>query len=209
MKIKIKNMSKVIKGVTVLENISMELESGYIYGLQGKNGSGKTMLMRAICGLIYPSAGEIEIDGEVIGKHCSFPKSIGALIENPSFLSNYTAFENLRLLASIRNLISEQDIKNAIRSVGLDEKDKRKYRKFSLGMKQRLGIACAIMEHPSIIVLDEPFNALDDSGVEMIRNLIIRLKKEGALIILASHEREELERLSDRIFVIAEGKVAE
>lgn len=207
MKIKICDLSKNIKGNMVLENVSMELESGHIYGLQGKNGSGKTMLMRAICGLIYPSSGVIDIDGKILGKDISFPPSIGVLIENPSFLGNYTAFENLRLLAAVKGEIGDTEIKEAITDVGLNPQDHRKYKKFSLGMKQRLGIACAIMEHPDIIVLDEPFNALDDAGVELIRNLIINLKNEGALVILACHDRNELENLSDEIFVMAEGRM--
>lgn len=207
MKIKICDLSKNIKGNMVLKNISMELESGHIYGLQGKNGSGKTMLMRAICGLIYPSSGGVDIDGKILGKDISFPPSIGVLIENPSFLGNYTAFENLRLLAAIKGKIGDTEIKKAIMDVGLNPQDHRKYKKFSLGMKQRMGIACAVMEHPDIIVLDEPFNALDDAGVELIRNLILNLKNEGALIILACHDRNELENLSDEIFVMAEGRM--
>lgn len=207
MKIKICDLSKNIKGNMVLENVSMELESGHAYGLQGRNGSGKTMLMRAICGLIYPSSGVIDIDGKILGKDISFPPSIGVLIENPSFLGNYTAFENLRLLAAVKGEIGDAEIKKAIMDVGLDPQDHRKYKKFSLGMKQRLGIACAVMEHPDIIVLDEPFNALDDAGVELIRNLILNLKNEGALIILACHDRNELENLSDEIFVMTEGRM--
>lgn len=209
MKVKISGLSKSIKGNKVLDNISMELQSGHIYGLQGKNGSGKTMLMRVICGLVYPENGEINIDGKILGKDISFPQSVGVLIENPSFLSNYTAFENLKLLAAIKGKIKDDEIKKAIMDVGLDPQDSKKYKKFSLGMKQRLGIACAIMEHPDLIILDEPFNALDQSGIELIRNLIVKLKHEGALVILACHDRDELENLSDEIFVMAEGRMIE
>lgn len=209
MKMKISGLSKSIKGNKVLDNISMELESGKIYGLQGKNGSGKTMLMRVICGLVYPERGEINIDGKILGKDISFPQSVGVLIENPSFLSNYTAFENLKLLAAIKGKIKDDEIKKAITDVGLDPQERKKYKKFSLGMKQRLGIACAIMEHPDLLILDEPFNALDQTGIELIRNLILKLKQEGALIILACHDREELENLSDEIFVMTEGRLAE
>lgn len=209
MKMKISGLSKSIKGNKVLDNISMELESGKIYGLQGKNGSGKTMLMRVICGLVYPERGEINIDGKILGKDISFPQSVGVLIENPSFLSNYTAFENLKLLAAIKGKIKDDEIKKAIIDVGLDPQERKKYKKFSLGMKQRLGIACAIMEHPDLLILDEPFNALDQTGIELIRNLILKLKQEGALIILACHDREELENLSDEIFVMTEGRIAE
>lgn len=209
MKVKIRNLSKYLKGYKVLDAVTMEMQSGHIYGLQGKNGSGKTMLMRAICGLIHPSTGEIEIDGDILGKNISFPKSIGVLIENPSFLANYTAFENLKLIASIQGIITDEEIRDAVKKVGLDPTDKRKYKKFSLGMKQRLGIACAIMEHPQMIILDEPFNALDSSGVTLIRDLIIQLKNEGALIILACHDREELQNLSDEIFVMDAGRMVE
>lgn len=209
MRVKIKDVSKSIKGNLVLDSISIDMEAGKIYGLQGKNGSGKTMLMRAICGFIHPTTGEVEINGEILGKQISFPPSIGVLIEHPAFLANYTAFDNLKLLATIQGIISDSDIKEALQKVGLDPNDKRKYKKFSLGMKQRLGIACAIMEHPQIVVLDEPFNALDVSGIELIRNLILALKKEGTLIILACHDLEELKNLSDEIFVMNDGKVVE
>ena len=209
MKIKISDLSKSIKGNKVLDNISMELESGNIYGLQGKNGSGKTMLMRAICGLIFPNSGKINIDGKILGKDISFPESVGVLIENPSFLSNFTAFENLKLLAAIKGKINDDEIKQSLIEVGLNPEDNKKYKKFSLGMKQRLGIACAIMEHPDLVILDEPFNALDQMGVELIKDTILKLKYEGALVILACHDREELEMLSDEIFVLTEGRVVE
>lgn len=209
MGIVIQNLTKTIKGTAVLDHISLQMENGTVYGLQGKNGSGKTMLMRAICGLILCEEGSIEIDGKVMGKEISFPESIGVLIENPAFLSNYTGFQNLQLLASIRRTAGEQQIRQALEDVGLNPNDKRKYRKYSLGMKQRLGIACAIMENPAIVVLDEPFNALDASGVEMIKRVILRLKESGTLVILACHDLEDLEFLSDKIFVMNGGKLCE
>ena len=207
MNIKISNVNKTIKKAVILENINLEFESGRIYGLRGSNGSGKTMLMRAICGLIIPESGEINIDGDVLGKDISFPQSIGALIENPSFISSYTGFRNLKLLASIQNKISDDDIRCAIKTVGLNPDDKRTFRKYSLGMKQRLGIACAIMENSDIIILDEPVNALDESGIELVRKILKEQKERGVLIIIACHDRAELEYLSDEIYEIYEGKI--
>lgn len=209
MEIKINDVSKVIKGNTVLDHITMEMKSGNIYGLWGINGSGKTMLMRAICGLIKPSSGTIEIDGVVLGKEFSFPENIGVMLENPSFLSGYTGYENLKLLTAIKDVIGPKEIRMALTAVGLDPDDKRKYKKFSLGMKQRLGIACAIMEDSELIILDEPFNALDDAGVSLVKKIIINLKKKGKLIILSCHDKEELETLSDKIFRLRDGKFYE
>lgn len=206
MGIVISNLSKTIKSAEVLKNISLVFEKGKIYGLRGKNGSGKTMLMRAICGLILPSEGTIEINGEKLGEEISFPKSIGALIESPSFISNYTGFKNLKIIASINNRISDQEIKAAITQVGLDPEDKRVFRKYSLGMKQRLGIACAIMEKPEIIVLDEPNNALDEKGILLIREILLGLK-DKAIIIVACHDKEELDLLADEIYSMNDGKI--
>lgn len=208
MQIKINNLTKKIHGTTVLDNISLEFSSNKIYGLSGKNGSGKTMLMRAISGLIKPTTGEIIIGDGIMGKDFSFPPSIGVLIENPAFIPKYTGFKNLKLLASIRNKISDSEIKQTLNDVGLDPEDKRPYRKYSLGMKQRLGIACAIMESPEIILLDEPINALDESGVSLIKELLLRLRN-NAIIIISCHDREELEYLSDEIFVMSEGRIIE
>ena len=207
MKIEIRNYSKIIKKKTILNNINLTLNSGMIYGLRGINGSGKTMLIRAICGLIYPTSGEIAIDGEIIGKDISFPRSIGVLIESPAFLPNYTAFDNLKQIASIKNEIEDYEIRKIIRDVGLIADDKRTFRKFSLGMKQKLGIAAALMESPDILILDEPFNALDDVSVERTKNLILREKERGAVVILACHDVSALKSLSDRIIYIEEGRI--
>ena len=207
MKIEIRNYSKIIKKKTILNNINLTLNSGMIYGLRGINGSGKTMLIRAICGLIYPSSGEIAIDGEIIGRDISFPRSIGVLIESPAFLPNYTAFDNLKQIASIKNEIEDYEISKIIRDVGLVPEDKRTFRKFSLGMKQKLGIAAALMESPDILILDEPFNALDDVSVERTKKLILREKERGAIVILACHDVSVLKSLSDRIIYIEEGRI--
>lgn len=209
MKIEVKDYTKVIKGVTILDNVNITLESGKCYGLKGKNGSGKTMLMRAICGLIHPTKGHVSIKEEVLGKDISFPRSIGVLIENPAFIANYTGLKNLELLASIKKEIGTEEIRNTIEAVGLEPDDKRKYRKYSLGMKQKLGIAAAFMEKPDIIILDEPINAIDESGVEKVKALIADAKERGAVIIVACHDAEELEELSDEIICISEGRISE
>ena len=209
MRVEVKDYVKTIGKATVLDHVSYTFKSGKIYGLRGKNGSGKTMLMRAICGLINPMEGCVCIDGKIIGKDISFPESAGVLIENPGFISGYTAFQNLKTIASIQNRISDEEIKAVILAVGLDPEDTRKYRKFSLGMKQRLGIASAVMENPALILLDEPTNALDESGVVMVRELLEKQKKNGAVIIVASHDKEELELLTDEILIIENGKIKE
>ena len=207
MKIEIKNYTKIIKGSTVLDNINAVFESGKIYGLKGKNGSGKTMLMRAISGLIRPSSGGVIIENEVLGRDISFPRSIGVLIENPAFLANETGFSNLRMLADLGEGVSNEDIEAVLSELGLDPKEKKSYKKYSLGMKQKLGIAAAVMEHPDIIILDEPINALDQDSVETVKKIIIRERDRGAVIILACHDTEELEYLSDEIVCIHEGKI--
>lgn len=204
--IELKNVTKIIKGVTILDNINITMHSGKVYGLKGKNGSGKTMLMRAIAGLIR-TKGVIDIDGKILGKDMSFPESIGVLIENPAFISNYTGFMNLKILASIQNKIGDEDIRDVLRQVQLDPDDKRTYRKYSLGMKQKLGIAAAYMERPDIIILDEPINALDEAAARQIHVILDEQKKRGALIIIACHDKEELELLADEIIEISEGKI--
>ena len=206
MYIELKNVSKKIKGIDILDDVSLRMESGKIYGFRGKNGSGKTMLMRAIAGLIKVT-GTVDINGRILGKDEMFPPSIGILIENPSFISNYTGFENLKTLASIRKRIDDNRIRETLTEIGLDPDDKRTFHKFSLGMKQRLGIAAAIMENPDIIILDEPINALDDTGTEQIRDILIRHRERGALIIIACHDADELNFLSDEIIEIVQGQI--
>lgn len=207
MKIIVQNYTKKIKNNVVLDNVSVEMQSGFVYGLKGVNGSGKTMLMRAICGLIYPTSGKVIIDDKVIGKDISFPESVGILIENPAFLKNYTGFGNLKLLAEIQNKIDDNTIRQVLDNVGLDPDDKRVYRKYSLGMKQKLGIAAAVMESPEIIILDEPLNALDAEGVNRVKNIIAEQKEKGALIIVACHNANELIEISDYIISIENGSI--
>lgn len=207
MRVILDHVSKEFKGVPVLDDICLELESGNIYGIRGSNGSGKTMLMRAISGLIYASSGNVIIGNVILGKDISFPPSVGLLLENPDFIATYTGYKNLQLLAQIKGKASPEDIREALVRVGLNPDDKRIYGKYSLGMKQRLGIACAIMEKPDLILLDEPVNALDDRGILLVREILREEKKRGALIILACHDKEELELLADEILYIAEGRI--
>ncbi len=208
MKIEIRNVTKVIKKTRVIDNVDITFEGGKIYGLSGKNGCGKTMLMRLISGLIYPTEGEVVIDGKILGKDCSFPKSIGLLIENPAFLEEYTAYENLRMLNGVGgNRLDKEEILSLIKSVGLDPHDSRKYYKFSLGMRQRLGIAAAIMGKPDVILLDEPINAIDEDGVSEIRDLIRSLSDEDRIIIIACHDKEEMEYMADEIIYMKDGKI--
>lgn len=207
MVLEIKDYTKVIKHNTILDNVNLNFVGGNIYGLRGVNGSGKTMLIRAICGLIYPSAGEVSINGETLGKDISFPRSIGVLIEAPAFLPNYTGYKNLKLLADIKGKATDERIGEVLELVGLNKDDKRTYRKFSLGMKQKLGIAAAIMEEPDIVILDEPFNALDAETVEKVKELIIKEKQRGALIILACHDAAALVDLSDTVITIENGRI--
>ena len=205
--VRLEDYCKSFKSAEVLKNINLTLESGKVIGLKGKNGSGKTMLMRAISGLILPTSGKVYINDKELGRHISFPPSIGILIENPSFISNYTGFKNLKILASIQNRISDDEIRDAIRKVGLDPDDKRTFKKYSLGMKQRLGIAADIMERPDIVILDEPINALDEAGAGLIKGLLDELKANGSLIIIACHDTEELNYLSDEIYEIYDGEI--
>ena len=205
--IEIKDLTKSFDGVEVLSHISMTLEKGKIYGLVGRNGSGKTMLMKHILGFVSPTSGSITIDGKVLGKDIDAPDNIGAIIENPGFLPGYSGFRNLKMLASIRHKISDEEIKNAIRLVGLDPESKKHVGKYSLGMRQRLGIAQAIMEDPDILLLDEPLNGLDNEGVEEIRKVLLSLKEKGKLIILASHSKEDIQILCDTVFRMDHGKI--
>lgn len=207
MKIIIKDFTKKLSHNYVLNDINLELVSGKIYGFVGKNGSGKTMLMRAICGLILPTTGHVEIDGKILGKDISFPNNVGALIENPGFISSYSGFKNLKVLAQIKNKISNDKIIEALKNVGLEPNDKKSFRKYSLGMKQKLGIAAAIMEEPELLILDEPFNGLDEDSVDKVRNLILKRKNENNIIILSCHDSQEIEKLCDEIVEIKTGKI--
>ena len=205
--IELNNVCKKIKGNMVLDDISIKMISGRIYGFQGVNGSGKTMLMRVVSGLIRPTSGTVRINEKVLGKDIAYPENMGLLIENPAFLDGYSGFENLKILASMKKKVSDNDIKKIIQDVGLDPNDKKKYRKYSLGMKQRLGIAGAVLEDPDFIILDEPTNALDSNGVEMVKSMIQKHKQRGALIILSCHDFSVLDEMSDEITILENGKI--
>lgn len=207
MTVNVVDYTKVLRKNVVLDNINYSFKSGKIYGLCGRNGCGKTMLLRAIAGLILPTEGYVGIDNKVIGKDIEFPESVGLIIENMTMLTEYTAFQNLKLLAKIKKIATDEDIINALSAVGLDHNDKRTVKKFSLGMKQKLNIAQAIMERPKLLLLDEPTNALDEESIRDIRNVLIELKQQGSLIIIASHNKEDIDSLCDEIIEISNGKV--
>jgi ABC-2 type transport system ATP-binding protein len=207
--IQVQNATKILKGRTVLDNVNLTLEKGGVYGFFGSNGSGKTMLFRAVCGLIRLTSGEINIFGKKIGREESFPENLGVIIETVGFWAEYTGLKNLKMLASIQHKIGEDEVRTAISRVGLDPNDKRTYRKYSLGMKQRLAVAQAVMEHPDLLVLDEPTNALDEDGVALIRNVILEENKRGATVLIASHNKEDLLKLCGKQFKMAEGRLKE
>ena len=206
--ITVEGLGKKIKGTVILHDVNMTLEPGRIYGLRGRNGCGKTMIMRSLCGLLIPDKGTVTIDGEVLHRDIKFPRSVGVLIENPSFLPQYTGYRNLRMLARLTGGISDSDIRTALMRTGLDPDDSRTYRKYSLGMKQKLGIANAIMGEPDVIILDEPINALVEQTVENIKTELLKLRDAGKVIVIACHDRDELEFLSDIIYEIKDGTVA-
>ena len=202
----IENLSKTIKNNKILDNVNLTFESGHVYGLVGRNGSGKTMLLRAICGLIFPDSGKVIIDGKQLHKDISFPEICGIIIENTDLLPNFSAFDNLKMLSEIKNTANDNMIKSAIKSVGLDPDSKKKVKTFSLGMKQRLSIAQALFEDPDILLLDEPTNALDEDGVNDVRRILLEQKKKNKLIIIASHNKEDISLLSDTVISVSNGR---
>ncbi|MGN0393983.1 MAG: ABC transporter ATP-binding protein [Coprococcus sp.] len=204
--VRLENVSKDIKGVRVLKNISYEFKNGIIYGLSGCNGSGKTMLLRMIAGLIRPTEGTVYIGDNILKKDIDYPPHIGVLIENPNFWEQYTGFEVLKMLANIKKEINNEEIRNAMLRVGLEPDDKRTVKKYSLGMKQKLGIAQAIMEKPTILLLDEPTNALDKKSIETVRNIMHEEAKRGAIVIIASHNVMDLD-ICDEILELEEGSI--
>lgn len=207
MMIKMEDISKNIKGAYVLEHINLEFSSGTIYGIVGQNGSGKTMLLRAIAGLIQPTSGKIYINDKQLHKELSFPPNMGILIEKPELLNYLTGMENLMLLAGIRNVVSKNQIEAYMKKFGLDPASKKTVKKYSLGMKQKIGIIQAIMEEPELMILDEPFNGLDEATVEMLYEIFREYREAGKLLILTSHHKEDIERLCDKIIKLQEGKV--
>ncbi|KIR02619.1 ABC transporter, ATP-binding protein [Lachnospiraceae bacterium TWA4] len=201
----VRHANKYFGAIHVLKDISVEFVSGQIYGIIGRNGSGKTVLFKSICGLIPVTNGEITVDGQVIGKDIDIPEDIGIIIETPGFLNQFNAYDNLKYLARIRGKIGKKEILETLDRVGLSDTGRKKVKKFSMGMRQRLGIAQAIMEKPKILILDEPMNGLDKQGVCDIRNLLLELKKQGTLIILASHNSEDIDCLCDEVYEIDAG----
>lgn len=203
----IENLSKSYDENTIFSDVNMIFEPGKIYGLIGRNGSGKTLLLKCICGFVTPDTGVIKIDNKLMKKDCEFLPNAGFLIEQPGFLNDLSGYSNLKYIASIQNIVGKREICDTLCIVGLDPKSKKKVGNYSLGMKQRLGIAQAIMEDPNIIILDEPMNGLDDSGVKMIRNILLKLKQEGKLIIVASHYKEDIDLLCDEVLCCSNGRI--
>ena len=207
MVIELKNVSKEYKDNLVLDDINLKFESGNIYGFVGRNGSGKTVLLKLISGFINPTKGSISFDGKVLHKDIKLPPNLRCLIENPSFIPMMSGYDNLKLLADILHKIGEKEIIDTLKSVNLYEAKDKTYHKYSLGMKQKLGIAQVLMEDPDIIVLDEPFNGMDDESIEKIRNILLEKKSEGKLILIASHIKEDMNILADYVYEVKNSKV--
>ena len=203
--IEVKHASKKIKEVQILTDVNLDIQKGKIYGIIGRNGSGKTVLLKSICGFMPLTEGEILQNGKRIGTDTEFIEDAGFIIENPSFLPMKSGYKNLKYLASIRNLADEKRIRECLELVGLAEDADKAVGKYSMGMRQRLGIAQAIMEDPSIIILDEPMNGLDNQGVEEMRNLFLKLKEEGKTFLIVSHNREDIETLCDHVYMMDHG----
>lgn len=207
MEIIVKELSKKFKKVTVLENINMKFESGKIYGIVGRNGSGKSVFLKILCSFYKPTTGEILFDSINYNSNNNFPPSVRALIENPTFFPDLTGFENLKLLSSIQNKIGDEEIIKTLDQVNLlSEKDK-KYSEYSLGMKQKLGIAQVLMENPDVMIFDELFNGIEEKTVEKIRNILLELKNQNKIIIVTSHIKEDIDVLSDEVYKFDCGRV--
>lgn len=203
----LENVSKQFKNYRALDNISLTFKKGKIYGIIGRNGSGKSVLFKCICGFMPVTTGKIIVDGLQIGKDTDIAKNTGIIIENPGFLPNCSGYKNLMLLVSMTRKVNKEEIYDVIKKVGLDASSKKKVGNYSLGMKQRLGIAQAIMDNPDILILDEPMNGLDNEGVGEIRNLLIKLKEEGKTILLASHNKEDINVLCDEVYEMDKGLI--
>lgn len=206
--IDINNVNLTIGKTNILKNITVSFDEGKIHGLIGRNGSGKTMLMKCICGFIKPTGGEIMVDGKRVGKEVDFPKNMGIIIETPGFIPYYSGYKNLKLLAGLNNKIGKQEIQKSMEQVGLDPALKRHVKKYSLGMRQRLGLAQAIMENPKILILDEPFNGLYKDGVADMRRYLLEFKGQGKTILIASHSSEDISVLCDTVSEMDKGVLA-
>lgn len=201
------NLCLELKKEQILSGINMEFEKGKIYGLVGRNGSGKTMLMKCICGFVKPTKGTVTVQGKVLGRDRDFPESLGLIIETPGFIPYYSGYRNLKILAEVNGKLQKKDILKVMEYVGLAKAANRRAGKYSLGMRQRLGIAQAIMESPDLLVLDEPFNGLDKAGVEDVRKILLSLKEQGKTIIMASHNSEDIHLLCDVVYEMEGGKI--
>lgn len=206
--VEIHDLQLKIKDAVILRDISLSIERGLIYGLVGRNGSGKSMLMKCLCGFVVPDSGSVLVNDRRIGVDCDFPDSIGVIIETPGFIPYYSGLKNLEVLASLRKKITREAIIDVMKTVGLDPHLKRPVRKYSLGMRQRLGIAQAIMEDPDLLVLDEPMNGLDKEGVVDMRRYLLDLKNKGKTIIIASHSAEDIEVLCDTVYEMEHGHLS-
>ncbi|MBR6897084.1 MAG: ABC transporter ATP-binding protein [Lachnospiraceae bacterium] len=207
--ISVKDLCLKIKDFTILDHVSIECEQGKIYGLIGRNGSGKTMLMKSILGFVHCDSGSIEVFGKTIGKDTDYAPDTGIIIETPGFIGYYSGYKNLKLLADIKRNIDDKRIREVMAFVGLDPDMKKSVRKYSLGMRQRLGLAQAIMEDPKLLILDEPFNGLDNEGVEEMRRCLLGLKEKGTTILLASHSKEDVGALCDEVYQMEHGRIKE
>ncbi|MCS1352624.1 ABC transporter ATP-binding protein [Mechercharimyces sp. CAU 1602] len=205
--IEIVNVSKSYKGNTLFENIDLTIEKGHIYGIVGSNGSGKSVLFKMMCGFVFPDEGTIRVRGMELGKNKRFPDGFGIIIDRPGYMDNLTGFDNLKALAMIKQQISDEQISSVMKLVGLQPHAKQKVKNYSLGMKQKLALAQAIMEEQQILILDEPFNALDQESVDNIRQLLLTFREEGRTIILTSHNQEDIHFLCDHIYRIQNYKL--
>ncbi len=205
--VKVENVSLKIKDALILQHITLDFLSGNIYGLVGRNGSGKTMLMKAICGFVPVTEGKITVFDKEIGKKDQFAENMGFIIETPGFLPNYTAYQNLAFLSSINGKIDKERISEMLEWVGLTSAGQKKVGKFSLGMNQRLGLAQALIEDPDLLILDEPFNGLDNDGVKQIRSLLLELRDKGKTIIMASHTQEDIDLLCNKVYRMDKGEI--
>lgn len=203
--IEVKDVSLQIKKEKILKNVSVNFAKGEIHGIIGRNGSGKTMLFKCICGFVMPTSGEILVDDKKIGVDCDFPQNTGIIIETPGFIPYYSGFKNLKILADIRHKIDDDTIRKSMEMSGLDPYLKKSVKKYSLGMRQRLGLAQAIMEDPELLILDEPMNGLDKEGVADMRQYLLALKKRGKTILIASHSAEDIEILCDTVHEMDKG----
>ncbi len=209
MKIEVKNVSKEFKKIEILHDLNATFESGRIYGLTGKNGSGKSVFLKMLCGFYTPSDGEILYDGINYIKNKTFPPNTRALIEKPDFISDLSGYENLELLAKIQNKIGREEIVNILKKVNLEKNMDKKYANYSLGMKQKLGIAQVLMEDPTVMIFDEPFNGIEDETAEKLRNLLLAEKKRDKIIILATHIKDDISKIVDVIYHFDDGKMTE